>query len=182
LAVLGVGLIALALGGLVEFLRSSAKNQSWTRIGQVAATVMRMIADPANLPQLLFVIALLVVLALWWLPKLQATHSPGSAVENQFDRENEARKTLAQIIGGIFVLAGLYSSVKTFDLQRQGQITDRFTKAIDQLGALAPGGGSGKNESPKINLGVRLGGIYALERVALGGAIPPKIRPDASSI
>jgi uncharacterized protein YjbI with pentapeptide repeats len=45
---------------------------------------------------------------------------------------------------------GLHSlSVRT---TQEGQITDRFTKAIDQLG--------------KDNLAVRLGGIYALERIA----------------
>jgi hypothetical protein len=60
------------------------------------------------------------------------------------------------------VLAGLYSSLQTFDLQREGQITDRFTKAIDQLGAVE----TGADGKPKINLEVRLGGIYALERIA----------------
>jgi uncharacterized protein YjbI with pentapeptide repeats len=69
---------------------------------------------------------------------------------------------LAQIIGGFFVLAGLYSSLQTFNLQREGQITDRFTKAIDQLGAVETGA-DGKS---RINLEVRVGGIYALERIA----------------
>ena len=127
----------------------------------------------SHLPQLILVTALLVVLVLWFVPKLQAAHSQGVTPENRFDRENDARKTLAQIVGGIFVLAGLYSSVKTFDVQRQGttlqqegQITDRFSKAIDQLGAVSPGGGTDENGRPKINLEVRLGGIYALERIA----------------
>ena len=86
------------------------------------------------------VVGILVVLALWLLPRWQAARSQGLTAGNRFDRENEARKTLAQIIGGVFVLAGLYSSLQTFDLQRQGQITDRFTKAIDQQGAVEPGG------------------------------------------
>src|SRR5215207_2399559 len=43
------------------------------------------------------------------------------------------------------------------DITRQGQITERFTWAIDQLGATD---GDGK---PK--LAIRLGGIYALERI-----------------
>jgi hypothetical protein len=118
-------------------------------------------------------IAVLVVLTLWLLPIWQVSRSKGLTAANRFDRENEARKTLAQIIGGVFVLAGLYSSVKTFDLQRQtenlqeqGQITDRFTKAIDQLGAVAPGGVLDQDGKPRINLEARLGGIYALERIA----------------
>jgi len=78
--------------------------------------------------------------------------------ENQFERENEARKTLAQIVGGFFLLAGLYSSVETLTTAREGQITDRFTKAIEQLGAVDSKGDK--------KLEVRLGGIFALERIA----------------
>src|SRR5215203_26627 len=40
----------------------------------------------------------------------------------------------------------------------QGQITERFTRAIDQLGE------TNSNGEPKLEL--RLGGIYALERIA----------------
>jgi uncharacterized protein YjbI with pentapeptide repeats len=116
---------------------------------------------------------MIVVLTLWLLPVWQVSRSRGLTAANRFDRENEARKTLAQIIGGVLVLAGLYSSVKTFDLQRQtenvqeqGQINERFTRAIDQLGALVPGAALDKNGTPKINLEVRLGGIYALEQIA----------------
>jgi hypothetical protein len=43
----------------------------------------------------------------------------------------------------------------TLEITRQGQITDRFTRAIDQLGQHGPD-----------KLDVRLGGIYALERIA----------------
>jgi hypothetical protein len=53
---------------------------------------------------------------------------------------------LAQIIGGVLVLAGLYSSLQTFSLQREGQITDRFTKAIDQLGAVETGADEKPNQ------------------------------------
>jgi hypothetical protein len=118
------------------------------------------------LPELLIVTILIVTLVLWKLPKRQAQRSLGLNVRNQFDRENDARKTLAQIIGGVLLLAGFYSSVRTLDLQREGQVTDRFTKAIDQLGAVQPGGAVGEKGKPKINLEVRLGGIYALERIA----------------
>jgi uncharacterized protein YjbI with pentapeptide repeats len=44
------------------------------------------------------------------------------------------------------------------DLSRQGQINDRFTKAIEQLGA--------SNQAGEKKLEVRLGGIYALEQIA----------------
>jgi len=106
---------------------------------------------------MLLLIGTVVILIVWKVPVFQVARSKSLTEDNRFDRENEARKTLAQIIGGVFVLAGLYSSVQTFDLSRQGQITDRFTKAIDQLGASSDG-------KPKLE--VRLGGIFALERIA----------------
>jgi hypothetical protein len=46
----------------------------------------------------------------------------------------------------------------SLDIASEGQITDRYTKAIEQLGAVDQ---AGKNK-----LEVRLGGIYALERIA----------------
>jgi len=66
--------------------------------------------------------------------------------------ENDVRTTLFQALAGAALLAGLYFTGRTFQLNREGQVTDRFTRAIDQLG----------NET----LDVRLGGIYALERIA----------------
>ncbi len=58
----------------------------------------------------------------------------------------------AQIFGGIALFIGIYFAWNNFKLSQEGQITDRYTRAVDQLG------------NPKIE--VRLGGIYALERLA----------------
>jgi hypothetical protein len=73
--------------------------------------------------------------------------------------QNEYRKIFIQIIGGIAILYGLYLTGRrtkaledTARISEEGQITERFTKAVEQLG-------SDKRE-------VRLGGIYALERIA----------------
>jgi uncharacterized protein YjbI with pentapeptide repeats len=157
---------------LIVWLGLSGNAHVW--LAKLASMTSRILARP--LPEVLAVVAILVVLALWLLPRWQASRSEGLTAGNRFDRENEARKTLAQIIGGVLVLAGLYSSLQTFslqqqtltlqqhtfDLQREGQVTDRFTKAIDQLGAVE----TGADGKPKINFEVRLGGIYALERIA----------------
>lgn len=59
---------------------------------------------------------------------------------------------LATVAGGILLLVGVYFTAKRDAVVEQGQITDRFTKAIEQLGSE--------------NLVIRLGGIYALERIA----------------
>ncbi len=128
--------------------------------------------------------ALILMAFIWWIlqviPKRQArglqkpeslivlgeqklnidgfTHSPQSSVKptELFSIENEARKTLSQIIGGFIVIVSLILTganlVITSRLTESGQITDRFTKAVTQLG------------DPKLE--VRLGGIYALERIA----------------
>jgi hypothetical protein len=89
---------------------------------------------PSILPELLIavvvIVTLILTLILWRLPRLQAAHSRGLNADNQFDRENEARKTLAQIIGGLLLLAGLYSSMRSLDLQREGQVTDRLQKPL----------------------------------------------------
>lgn len=66
--------------------------------------------------------------------------------------------TLAQILGGAALLSGLYFTWRTLQVNREGQITERFTRAIDQLGATGANGNK--------NLEIRLGAIYALERIA----------------
>ena len=77
-------------------------------------------------------------------------------MKDRIDLESKSRQTLAQILGGAALLVGLYFTSQTLRTTQEGQITDRFTKAIDQLG--------------KDNLAVRLGGIYALERIAKDSA------------
>ena len=86
--------------------------------------------------------------------------------KNAADIENSTRLTLAQIIGGLALLSGLwltYENVKAAQsnartaqenlrVTEEGKITDRFSKAVELLG----------NEK----LDIRLGGIYALERIA----------------
>jgi uncharacterized protein YjbI with pentapeptide repeats len=72
--------------------------------------------------------------------------------------KNDARTTLLQGIGGMLVLAGTAIGVvvglRQLKLNREGQITERFTKAIEQLG------------HGNTQLDVTLGGIHALERIA----------------
>jgi uncharacterized protein YjbI with pentapeptide repeats len=65
--------------------------------------------------------------------------------------------TLAQILGGAALLFGLYFTWRTLQVNREGQITERYTRAIDQLGA---------SEGDDKRLEIRIGGIFALERLA----------------
>jgi hypothetical protein len=66
--------------------------------------------------------------------------------------ENEILKNLVQAFAGALLLAGLYFTWKNFYLAKEGLVTDRFNKAIDHLG--------------DERMEVRLGGIYALARIA----------------
>jgi uncharacterized protein YjbI with pentapeptide repeats len=114
----------------------------------------------SSLPFLgLGVVAAVFLAILWKVPQWQVRHVAGLEPKDRFDRVNEARKTLAQIIGGILLVGGFYATLKNIALtqeslsvSQEGQITDRFTKAIAQLG--------------DSKLEVRLGGIYGLERIA----------------
>ena len=118
-----------------------------------------------------------LIVLLWLFPKWQVRSIVGLDSRDRFDRENEARKTLSQILGGLILLIGFYftwqnlkatqenleatkhsqakaeeAAQQNLYIAQEGQITDRFTKAIAQLG--------------DTKLEIRLGGIYALERIA----------------
>ncbi len=96
------------------------------------------------------VIAIVVVLLLLLLDWYIAPEKPGE--------RKDLVLAAAQVLGGTALLLGLYFTWRTLQTNRAGQITERFTRAIDQLGA--PDGDGNKR------LEVRLGGIYALERIA----------------
>lgn len=113
------------------------------------------------LPLALGILTLSAVTILWKLPQWQAESRRGQGVTEKelFDVENSARATLGQLIGTATLLAGLFfawqqlgNTGQTLRVGEQGQITERFTRAVDQLGS--------------DDVTIRLGGIYALERIA----------------
>ena len=122
------------------------------------------------LPSLVGLGVLLLLLVFWKLPQWYAASWDTLTDPKDIAKlESDTRTTMVQAVGGIALLAGLLftwrnlrmteqNSRQTFDLSRQGQINDRFTKAIEQLGAADQGG--------RKKLEVRLGGIYALEQIA----------------
>ena len=102
----------------------------------------------------------MAVALLWWVPPWQVEQVRGRLDEPADEYrlatlENECRRTLLQGIGGFFLLAGLYVAWRRVKAAEEGQITERFTRAIDQLGQNGPD-----------KMAIRLGGIYALERIA----------------
>lgn len=99
------------------------------------------------------IVSVLAVLMVWLQPS-----SPSARAE--------FAKTAAQALGGMALLVGLYFTYRTVqasratlslavdkqDLDRMGQVAERFTKSLEQLGSTSEG--------------VRTGALYALERLA----------------
>jgi uncharacterized protein YjbI with pentapeptide repeats len=109
---------------------------------------------------IIILIVVLLLLALQYIPHLQVARFNITNQKDLADAENSYRATLAQIFGGIVIAIGIYYTWRRITIaennlrvSQDGQITERFTRAIDQLG----------NEKIEI----RLGGIYALERIAV---------------
>lgn len=57
--------------------------------------------------------------------------------------QNDVRATLLQGLGGIVLVVGAFATWQQLAVSREGQITERFTRAIDQLGRRARMCGSG---------------------------------------
>jgi hypothetical protein len=70
--------------------------------------------------------------------------------------QNETRATILQGLAGVVFVAGAFATWRQVQISRHGQITERITRAVDQLGG--------------DRMDVRVGGIYALERVAKNSA------------
>jgi Pentapeptide repeats (8 copies) len=104
---------------------------------------------------------LAIILIFWVLPTQHlasekiASDKAELSKKEFYELQNGIRQTTAQALGGAILLLGLYFTAKTLRTSQEGQITDRFTKAINQLGETGPE-----------KLAIRLGGIYALERIA----------------
>lgn len=119
-----------------------------TRVAAVAVAVTAALA------------ALLVVLVV--LPGMVVDHDLAGAhlaAADRMNAVNNVRTTLLQAIGGAVVLFGAYATWRQvrvsqdgLNASREGNVTDRFSRAVEQLG------------SDKLD--VRIGGIYALWRVA----------------
>ncbi len=92
----------------------------------------------------------LVALLVWRVPPALYDYVPDA--KDRAAAEASTRTGLVAGFAGLAALGSLAVTARTYRLTQQGQIADRYTKAIAQLG--------------DEKLDVRLGGIYALERIA----------------
>jgi hypothetical protein len=132
----------------------------------------------ANAILIVLCIGLLAMLALWLLPKWLTQDPDLSSAADQQSAEADARTGVLAFIAVVGGLVGLYYTSKTVRVSRdaqisaskyanetsrltqetlllsgRGQITDRYSRAVDQLG----------DKSPE----VCVGGIYALGQIML---------------
>ncbi len=121
------------ISGILQAIQESAnRHKVWAGIGIVVA----------------------ILAAVIWLPKLSFIQPGGNLTPaDRAKAESDLRGHLLQALGGLVLVAGAYFTGRTFALNREGQITERFTRAVEQL-------------ANHENLEIRLGGIYALERIA----------------
>jgi hypothetical protein len=97
---------------------------------------------------LLVIGAVIVIGIIWKVPQWQAASWGGLMEPKDLAKlQNDARTTLVQAVGGAVLLIGLYFTLKNLQLTQDRQITERYTRAVEQLG------------SDKLE--VRLGAIYA---------------------
>ena len=102
-------------------------------------------------------VAAVVVAFVWFLWRGAAwLDGPGLRGLTPDQREtalNAVRGRLLQIATGLLAIGALVYTALNFRLSREGHVTDRYTKAIEQLGSE--------------RLDVRLGAVYALERIMI---------------
>ncbi|WP_179851862.1 hypothetical protein [Streptomyces sp. Ag109_G2-15] len=63
--------------------------------------------------------------------------APSTPVADRAKAVNDIRTTLLQGLAGVALLIGAYFTWRQLDVSRQGQITQRFTAAVEQLAAPA---------------------------------------------
>ncbi|NKE55409.1 pentapeptide repeat-containing protein [Lentzea sp. PSKA42] len=92
-------------------------------------------------------------LAIWQAPELLVNQDVlgKAAPEQRLSAEHNARLIVISIGGALVVGTGLLYTARNYRLAHRGQVTDRFTKALERLGS--------------DELYVRIGGIHALEHV-----------------
>lgn len=96
---------------------------------------------------------------LWKIPVMRVQSVQNLSIKEQYELENATRTSLAQAfstisqaIGGTVLLVGVYFTWRNLIAIEEKQITERFTRAIEQLGN-------------KDSSAIRLGAIYSLERI-----------------
>jgi hypothetical protein len=130
------------------------KDTGKTTVAHLRATPWQALAY-RHWKLLLGIVAVILLALIIKVPQWQAASwqgQPGVELKDLPKLENDARTTLIQGLGGLILLSGLGFTLWNLRLTQDRQITEHYTRAVEQLGSE--------------KLAVRLGAIYALERIA----------------
>jgi hypothetical protein len=129
------------------------------RFGEIITSLKKSYRKWALSPKIWTLVGiLLAAVLLFWYPQWRVSQFGITSPKDLAEMENSYRVTLAQILGGIAIAISLYYTWRRINISQESQITERFTRAVDQLGAIDHLG------NPAVE--IRLGGIYALERIS----------------
>jgi hypothetical protein len=98
-----------------------------------------------------------IILAVWKLPSILYGDVTNASPDARLQAASGFRTAIVAGIAGLAALLSLVVATRTYRLTQEGQITDRYTKAIEQLG-------SDKRD-------ICLGAIYALVLQSQFGAL-----------
>ncbi|WP_395006168.1 pentapeptide repeat-containing protein [Cypionkella sp.] len=150
------GLIYLALGQADKPYRAPA----WESLSPLALAI---IIPLAILWAALFLLA--VWAAFWATYQLLQPHAATSSPQTSGLGALGLGTLLAGLLGAPFVIWGTVLKHRTVGFQKEGHLTDRISKAVEQLGAEKTVKRAGSEETLP-NIEVRIGGILSLERIA----------------
>jgi uncharacterized membrane protein YhaH (DUF805 family) len=110
--------------------------------------------------------------AIWTIPtrEIKRWRSEGITGKDLAELGNAARASMIQALGGLALVATLAittyqvsetrrSSSENLRIAEEGQVTERLSRAVDQLGARYPTGG--------VPIDIRVGGVYSLSRIGI---------------
>ncbi|WP_220346521.1 pentapeptide repeat-containing protein [Mumia sp. zg.B53] len=100
------------------------------------------------------IVAILAVLTLWILPPELVDVSGGKDLKgkDRVDAVANERRTVLAALAGLAAAVGLVYTALKHQLDRDSNVTERYTRAIEQLG--------------HDSIAIRLGGLYSLDRIA----------------
>ena len=153
---LATGLIYLAVSQPGKPYRAPA----WESLSPLALAI---IIPLAILWVALFLLA--VWAAFWATYQLLQPHAATSSPQTSGLGALGLGTLLAGLLGAPFVIWGTVLKHRTVGFQKEGHLTDRISKAVEQLGAEKTVKRDGSEETLP-NIEVRIGGILSLERIA----------------
>lgn len=177
--------LALALTGIIVLLLGIWQGASpilRKKSPELFRFVEALVIVPATLLALLWLGLFALTVLAAFLGILQAIHPPvkppaGDGAPFGFG----LGALIAALLGAPLVIWGTWLKYQTVRFQKEGHMTDRISKAVEQLGAektvkVPRPDGSGSDERTEPNIEVRIGAILSLERIAQDSTIHDKGR------